>query len=137
MPIDSDVLKARISEITFVMNELRRLISKPFAQLSVDEKYSIRYNVIVLVESIVSLCMRIATEAYAKTQESYGEAVKVVAERLNMSCINDLTSMVGLQNILIHRYWLVDDERVYEAVKTNFRCVEELLSRVRGFQIED
>jgi uncharacterized protein YutE (UPF0331/DUF86 family) len=38
---------------------------------------------------------------------------------------------------LIHRYWLVDDERVYEAVKTNFRCVEELLSRVRGFQIED
>jgi uncharacterized protein YutE (UPF0331/DUF86 family) len=95
MPIDSDVLKARISEITFVMNELRRLISKPFAQLSVDEKYSIRYNVIVLVESIVSLCMRIATEAYAKTQESYREAVKVVAERLNMSCINDLTSMVG------------------------------------------
>ena len=50
MPIDSDILKARISEIIFTMNESRRLISKPFAQLNIDEKYSMRYNIIILVE---------------------------------------------------------------------------------------
>jgi hypothetical protein len=46
MPIDSGVLKARISEVNFAMNELRRLISKPFARLNVDEKYSIRYSMV-------------------------------------------------------------------------------------------
>jgi len=33
--------------------------------------------------------------------------------------------MVGLRNILMHRYWLVDDERIYEAVKDDFKCVRE------------
>ena len=137
MPVDGDVLKARISEVAFAMNELRRLVSKPFAQLNVDEKYSMRYNIVVLVESIVSLCMHIAVEVYAKTPASYREAIRLVAERLNVSCVNNLTSMVGLRNILIHRYWLVDDERVYETVKTDFKCVEELLSKVGEFLVED
>jgi hypothetical protein len=41
MPVDSGVLKAKISKVNFAVNELRRLISKPFTQLNVDEKYSI------------------------------------------------------------------------------------------------
>jgi len=138
MPVDSGVLKSRVSEITFTMNELRRLISKPFAQLNIDEKYSMRYNIIILVESTLSLCMHIAVEAHAKTPEFYREAIKLAAERLNASCVNDLASMVELRNILIHRYWPVNDGRVYEAVKANFRCVEELLNRVRvSFPVEN
>jgi len=82
MPVDDDVLKTRISEVSFAINELRRLTSKPFTRLNVDGKYSMRYNMVVLAESLVSLCMHIAVEAYAKTPTSYREAVRVVAERL-------------------------------------------------------
>ena len=42
LPIDEDVLRARISEINFAISELLRLTSKSFVQLSIDEKYSIR-----------------------------------------------------------------------------------------------
>ena len=136
MPVNVDVLRARISEINFIMNELQRLTSKPFMQLSVDEKYSMRYNVIVLVESIISPCIHIAIEAYSKTPASYREAIKIIAGKLNLSCVKDLTSTVGLRNVLIHRYWLVD-EKIYEAVKDNFKCVRELLSKVmEAFPIE-
>ena len=76
MPVDVDVLRARISEINFIMNELQRLTSKPFMQLSVDEKYSMRYNVIVLVESIISLCIHIAVEAYSKLQHPIGRLLR-------------------------------------------------------------
>jgi len=130
MLVDSDVLKVRISEVRSAMNELRRLTSKSFMKLDVDEKYSMRYNVIVLVESLVSLCTHIAADAYAESPTSYREAVRVVAERLGVTCVDDLESLVGLRNLLIHRYWTVEDERIYESVKTNFKCVEELLSRV-------
>ncbi|MCX8189431.1 MAG: hypothetical protein N3F64_06935 [Nitrososphaeria archaeon] len=77
MSIDKDVLKARLSEIYFTMNELQRLTSKPFNQLNVDGKYSMRYNIIVLAESIVSLCMHISTEVYGKTPTSYRDAVNI------------------------------------------------------------
>ncbi|MEM2094599.1 MAG: HepT-like ribonuclease domain-containing protein [Candidatus Bathyarchaeia archaeon] len=78
------------------------------------------------MESIVSLCMHVATEAYGKTPTSYREAVRFIGERLNMPFIRELESLVGLRNLLIHRYWIVEDEKVYEALKTNFKCVEEL-----------
>jgi uncharacterized protein YutE (UPF0331/DUF86 family) len=44
--------------------------------------------------------------------------------------------MVGLRNILMHCYWLVD-EKIYEAIKDDFKCVRELLSKVmEAFPIE-
>ena len=137
MPVDVDLVRNKIDDIKFSIEELKRLTSKDFVDIGVDERYSIRYNIIVLVESLVSLCMHIAVEAYGKTPSSYRESVRFIAERLNMGCISDLESVVGLRNLLIHRYWTVDDERVYESVKENFHCIEGLLKRIEETYLED
>ena len=42
LPVDKEVLRARVSEVNFAINELLRLTSKPFARLSIDERYAIR-----------------------------------------------------------------------------------------------
>jgi uncharacterized protein YutE (UPF0331/DUF86 family) len=138
MPVNGDVLKARISDLRSTLNELERLTSKPFNELSIDERYSMRYNIVVLVESLVSLCMHIAVEAYGRTPESYRDAARIVAERMGVTCLSDLESLIGLRNLLIHRYWVVEDEKVYKAAKANFRCVLELVGKVEGaFEIGD
>jgi len=137
MPVDVDLVRNKIDDIKFSIEELKRLTSKDFIDIDVDERYSIRYNIIVLVESLVSLCMHIAVEAYGKTPSSYRESVRFIAERLNMGCISDLESIVGLRNLLIHRYWTVDDERVYESVKENFHCIEGLLKRIEETYLGD
>jgi len=36
----------------------------------------------------------------------------VVAERVGVRSVSDLESLVGLHNLLIHRYWGVEDRRV-------------------------
>ncbi len=48
MPVDRDVVVSRIRGAVEAINELRRLTSKSFAEMSIDEVYSMRYNVIVL-----------------------------------------------------------------------------------------
>ena len=78
MPVDADILKTRISDIRSSIRELQRLTSKPFVQLGIDERYSLRYNIIVLVEALVSLCTHIAIEEYMKTPSTYREAVQIV-----------------------------------------------------------
>uniref|UniRef100_A0A7C5YSW3 DUF86 domain-containing protein n=1 Tax=Ignisphaera aggregans TaxID=334771 RepID=A0A7C5YSW3_9CREN len=52
MPLDRDLVDIRISDICEAINELKRLTSKSFSDMSIDEKYSMRYNIIVLVESL-------------------------------------------------------------------------------------
>ncbi len=37
-----------------------------------------------------------------------------------------------LRNLLIHRYWEIDDERVYMSVKLGLRDSEEFMRRMRG-----
>ena len=58
------------------------------------------------------------------------EAVRAVAERLSPECVEDLEALVGLRNLVIHRYWTVEDERIYHSVKTNFKCVETVLRKI-------
>lgn len=130
MPVDGDVLRSRISDVKSAIKELERLTSKPFTELNVDERYSMRYNIVVLVESLVSLCVHVATEAYDRKPTSYREAVRILAERLGLKCVGDLEGLVGMRNLLIHRYWFVEDERIYDSVKADFKCVEQLLSGV-------
>ncbi len=95
-----------------------------------DEKYAIRYNIIVLVEALVSLCLHIVSEAFGERPTTYREAVRVAAERIGVIRVKDLESLVGLRNLLVHRYWNVEDERVYRSLKADFKSVEELLAKV-------
>jgi hypothetical protein len=52
MPIDIDVIESRIRDVVEVINELKRLTSKSFTEMSIDEINSMKYNVIVLVEAV-------------------------------------------------------------------------------------
>ena len=136
MPIDTSVVKIRISEVRETISELLRLTSKIYDKLTIDERYSIRYNIIVLVEALVSLCTHIARKRYNYMPKSYADAVRFVSEKLNVTCVNDLVALVKLRNILVHRYWNVDDREVYDSVKCDFKCFEELL-RAIGRIIEE
>ncbi len=136
MPIDTSVVKIRISEVRETISELLRLTSKIYDKLAIDERYSIRYNIIVLVEALVSLCTHIARKRYNYMPKYYADAVRFVSEKLNVTCVNDLVALVKLRNILVNRYWNVDDREVYDSIKRDFKCVEELL-RAIGRIIEE
>jgi uncharacterized protein YutE (UPF0331/DUF86 family) len=41
--------------------------------------------------------------------------------------------IIRLRNLLVHRYWVIDDKVIYDAVKKNFRYVEEFIERVSLF----
>jgi uncharacterized protein YutE (UPF0331/DUF86 family) len=131
MPVDRDLVKLRINDVYESISELNRLTSRRFDEMNIDEKYSMRYNVIVLVEALASLCLHIALEHYGLRPESYAECFRGVSERLGVRCCRDLEALARLRNLLVHRYWAVKDEIVYNSVKKNFRCVEEFIERVR------
>ncbi|MCD6458231.1 MAG: DUF86 domain-containing protein [Thermoproteales archaeon] len=130
MPIDIDVIENRISDIKKTIQELHRLTTKQYEKLSMDEKYSIRYNVIVLVEALVALCSHISIEDLDKTPQSYKESVRIVAEHFSLPCTEDLEALVGLRNLLIHRYHVILDRKIYFFIKEDFECLYKLIEEV-------
>ncbi len=132
MPIDLDVVKSRLDDIRFSITEVLRITRKPYDELSIDEKYAIRYVIIVLVESLVALCTHIAREEFGYRPKSYVDAVVFVCERFQVPCTRDLVNLVRLRNLLVHRYWVIDDRLIYENVRRNFTCVLKFIECVEG-----
>jgi uncharacterized protein YutE (UPF0331/DUF86 family) len=131
MPISVEQIKQRITEILETIDELKRLTSKSYAELSLNEKYAIRYHIIVLAEALGSLCFQMATEELNRAPESYSQCFKMLEEEGICDCARDLTALVRLRNLLVHRYWVIDDSQVCDAIKSNFKAVEKFLERVK------
>jgi len=51
-----------------------------FSELTLDHIYSLRYNIIVLVDSLVSLAIHILVEGYSYKPRQYLDAVEQLEE---------------------------------------------------------
>jgi len=120
MPINHDAVKYRINEILDCISNLKRLVSKPYTELSIDEKNSIRYYIIVMVEALTTLCIHVCREQYGYKPQSYSEAVKFLCDKLGIEPLENVFSLIKLRNLIVHRYWIIDDYRIYKNVKENF-----------------
>jgi len=116
MPVDPALLGQGMNEVLEAMFELRRLTLKPYSTLSIEDKYSIRYHVIVLAEAIGSICIHVATEDFSREPRSYSECFRMLEEENIFDCAKDLIGIVTLRNLLVHRYWTIDDAQVYGSV---------------------
>jgi len=131
--IDKVLINGKVKNIKNSLADLSRLTSKKFEDLGIDELYSIRYQIITIVEALVSLCSHIALEVYNYEPSSYKDCVSYVGEREKIKCMGEVKALIGLRNLIIHRYWTINDEQVYNSVKENFKCVEEFVSRVERY----
>ena len=106
-----------------------RLTARRFEELSDEEVWALRYQLIVLVEALASMCMKLARRRWGLAYASYLECLAEVGRRLGVECVDSLKALVGLRNVLVHCFQ-VDDRRVYEAVKSDFRCVSQFVDAV-------
>lgn len=131
MPVDTGYLKQRIKEILEAKSELRRLTSKPFSKLSLEEKYAIRYQIIVLAEGLGSICLQVATEDFKLEPQSYSECFRLLEGKQVYDRAKDLISITRLRNLLTHHYWIIDDSQVYESIRHNFKSVDKFIRNVK------
>jgi len=85
----------------------------------------------VLVEALVALCNHIAVEDSKKEPQSYRKSVRLLAEALNIPCAEGIESLVGLRNLLIHRYYVISDEKIYSSIKEDFKCLLVFIREVK------
>ncbi|MEZ0319109.1 MAG: DUF86 domain-containing protein [Pyrobaculum sp.] len=124
-----DVLQ-RISEARSAMDAAERIASRRFEELSDEELWALRYQLIVLVEALASMCMKLAKRRWGIIYSSYRECLTEVGRRLGVGCVETLKALVGLRNLLVHRYFQVDDKKVYESIRSDFTCVKQFVDAV-------
>ncbi len=131
--LDKSYVERLIADIEEAMRIILEDLSKPFNNLSRAEKSEVRYYLIVLVEALVALCYHIARRVYNARPGSSIEAFRVLMNEglISSKEFDDFIKLTRLRNLLVHRYWVIDDRRIYEEVKRDFKCVENFIGRIR------
>lgn len=73
--------------------------------------------------------MHIAIEGgYEPT--SYADCFKFLEDKKLIGEVEEIIKIVRLRNLLVRRYWNIDDSIIYRSIKKNFKCVEDLLKTI-------
>jgi len=135
MPLNEEHIEARIREINDSVQMLSRLTARGSDELTVDERLSMRYLLIELVEAASSICMQILLGVFNEKPEGFPECfVRLGAKGIIPEDLaSRLASAARLRNLLVHRYWEIDDARVHESARKGLEDFQTFTMHVREF----
>ena len=130
--VNMEFLKKLRRDIIESINLISDMVNKPYGELSDIEKYAIRYHIIVLAEAIIALTLHIVRRKYGLQPETPMHALKILKDKrvATKQEYIDLANMFKLRNLLVHRYWIIDDEKIYYSVKKDFKNIIAFIERV-------
>ena len=135
MGLNPDAAEARFREINEALTDLRGLLGKNFEELSVHERMSMRYLVIQIVEAAASISVHLLSRLFDERAEGYADCFRRLGERKAIAegLAERLASAARLRNLLVYRYWEIDDRRIYSSIEEGVEDFEAFKRDVRSF----
>jgi uncharacterized protein YutE (UPF0331/DUF86 family) len=77
------------------------------------------YRLLIAIEAAIQICFHISAQRLHKTPDSYGECFALLGEAgiVDSPLAERLQLMARFRNMLVHVYWEVDYDRVYEILR--------------------
>jgi uncharacterized protein YutE (UPF0331/DUF86 family) len=139
--INTDRIKQFAGEIKESLQVLRGYIPKGKVQILEDVTVlgSIKYHLIVAIQGCIDICNHIVAKKGGRAPQDYGDCFKLMAELrvLERSFSDRLVQMAKFRNLLIHLYWEIDNERVYQILVENLHDIDRFLKAVGTFLKKD
>ncbi len=139
--INIERIKQFAGEIKQSLHILRGYIPKGKDQILRDPTIlaSIKYNLIVAIQGCIDICNHIVAKKGGRAPQDYGDCFRLMAELkiLEESISNQLIQMAKFRNLLIHLYWEVDNERVYQILTNNLDDIDRFLINIGSFIKEE
>lgn len=130
------LIKKLIYEVEEALSVLELRVREGIRDLS--DAYALRYALIQVVEGLAVIASRIA-EAYGALVEGYVEAMKFLSRIgvVEFEVSEKLVRLARLRNLLVHRYWVIDDKddkRILREAKENgIETIKEVIKSIQKF----
>lgn len=128
--IEIDVIESRIRNINDSIDEIEKILEKEFAEQTQTSLYALRYLLIQLVESSAGICIHLMKKCFREKPTGYPDCfVRLSKKGIFPEDLGQKLASAGrLRNVLVHRYWTIDDTLVYNSTKdgiSDFRAYIE------------
>ncbi|MDH7512336.1 MAG: DUF86 domain-containing protein [Clostridiales bacterium] len=120
-----------MSEIKNNIEKVRKYASLPEKEFWGDERniLSVKHLLLESIEACGSICVHILAKKVYRAPSSFAECFEhlnragIINEELSLK----LQNMARFRNILVHRYWEVDEKKILEYARNNLEDFEQFL----------
>jgi len=140
--IDREYVKNVINEIRDGLEEIRRIVAMGLDDFMRNRgmRFAMRYSIILVVEASADLGLAILRHYFGEEARSYREVFLKLAEKgvISFKVAEGMASLASLRNMIVHRYWGVDDARIYREARGNgVGVVEGFIAEVESYVSKD
>jgi uncharacterized protein YutE (UPF0331/DUF86 family) len=135
--LENSVLNRLFTEMDESLRKLRSL-----SKLSEDEFLghyekidTAKYNFIVAIEAIIDICNRIISKRKLGFPQDYSDVIKLMSQEgeLEGDLARRLVEMVKFRNMLVHLYWKIENDRLYQYLRENLGDFEAFKEAIRKY----
>jgi len=103
-------------------------------------RFSVRYSVIQLVEALADLGLAILERGFKEEAEGYRDVFQKLALLgvVSPESAEGMMRLASLRNMIVHRYWEVDDSRIFDDAKdVGVAVVRRFMGEVVNYVSQD
>jgi len=130
-----DTVQKILAEYLEAEQRLKELAQLPLPDLAGDPHKiaSAKYHLIIAIEAAIDICNHIIAKNNLRVPEDYADTFKVMVENqlITEDFCSNLTKMARFRNRLVHRYWDIDTQQLYNILKNNLVDLDRLLHEIR------
>ncbi|MDW7761576.1 MAG: DUF86 domain-containing protein [Acidobacteriota bacterium] len=135
--VDMDrILKAKM-DLVRISDQIDHLFGGGVEDFLTDPRnaLSMKYLLIEAVEAVADICQHLLAKAKGIVCEGYVDCIVKAGEAgiMTHALAQKLRKLAELRNILIHRYWVVDDEKVFQQTMENKDNLRKFLDEADRF----
>jgi uncharacterized protein YutE (UPF0331/DUF86 family) len=134
---DQEKMVKLVSQLRNSVERLRYLsgLDKTVLDHDPDKLGSAKYHFIVAIEACIDICNHIISCNAYRAPEDYADTFAVMAEvkALDRGFSEELKKMAKFRNRLVHIYWEVNDEQLYEILRTRLDDFKTFLDSISAF----
>jgi len=129
MKINQELIQTRCQEIADSLERLEKIKSFTKDEFLKDRDLQdiASYRLLVAIEAALNLCYHVSAKKLKKVPQEYAECFSILAEGgiipKNLSV--RLKRMAHFRNMLVHMYWKIDLEIIFDIIKNNLADLQQ------------
>ena len=135
--LGNDILNRLFSEMDEALQKLNGFSKFSKEEFLAQERMidAAKYDFIVAIEAMIDICNRIISMDKLGYPQDYSDVIRLMGEKgkFQEDLVKQLIEMVRFRNVLVHLYWKVEDDKLYEYLGNNLGDFEVFKSAIRNY----
>lgn len=136
MNLDHDRIGSKLQDIQKALERLHRLRAAGRAAFMSDEDSQdiARSRLLSAIEAALNICFHVTAKKLKSVPEDYGACFRRLgdARLLDPSLAERLADMARFRNRLVHLYWDIDYNAVYDILDNHLVDLEDFSAQIAG-----